>query len=170
MRIDPSQIEGGGDVLERVARLTPQWLAGFFDGDGYVGIIRTRNASSSSKWYLRLKVNFTNKDALTLCLIASKFGVPNPLLKETDKYKSKVYELSLTGPRVVDFLEVIKDHVVIRRKQVELALEFASTMLVGSGNRYTDAQLEKGLHIRNEISALNGAGRKLIEMDVSDVK
>jgi hypothetical protein len=43
-------------------------------------------------------------------------------------------------------------------------------MYVGSGYSLTDAQIQKGIEIRNKISALNGAGRKLVEMEVSDAR
>jgi len=170
MKIDPTQFGNEADVLERVARMTPQWLAGFFDGDGHVSICRMRSSAGARKWYLRLKCTFTNKDALTLCVIASKFGFPAPLLKEAKKYKSGVFEVCLQGKNAVPFLECIKDHVIIRRKQVELALEFSSFMYVGSGYKLTDEQIERAIGLRNQISELNGAGRKLVEMEVSDAR
>jgi LAGLIDADG DNA endonuclease family protein len=168
LKLPPISLGDDNQILEHLARISPQWLAGFFDGDGYVGIMRFRSSASARKWYLRLKCNFTNKDVFTLAVIAKKFGCSQPILKQAKKYKSDVYELDICGERAVSFLETIKDYVIIRREQVELALEFASIMHVGSGNKLSDEQISKGIELRNKISELNGAGRKLLDLEVSD--
>lgn len=154
---------GSEEILETVARITPQWLAGFFDGDGHVGISRYK--STGGKYYLRLKVKFTGKDCTTLSLIGSMYGFESgPYFKNSPKYKSEVYELDMGGKKAAEFLRKIKDYVVIRRKQVELALQFSDELHVGSGHTWTEEQFQRGVYLRNQISELNGAGRKLVQM------
>jgi hypothetical protein len=161
--------EGSEEVLEMVARMTPQWLAGFFDGDGHVSISRFKTAQMG-KPYLRLKCTFTGTNLLTMTFIASKCGFGGPYWKKAAKYKSKVYELDICGKKAEPFLRMILPYVIIRRKQVELALEFASIMHVGSGCRPSEQVLERAIAIRNEISGLNGAGRMLVDMNTSDLQ
>ena len=159
---------GSGEILEKIARMTPQWLAGFFDGDGHVSVCRTV-VNPARNMYLRLKCTFTGTDSGTLSLIASIYGLRGPYLKKSKKYKHNVYELGLTGKHCATLLRKILPYVVIRRKQVELALKFDEVMHIGSGCRLTEEQARQGIEIRWQISELNGAGRKLEATDTSQL-
>jgi hypothetical protein len=166
MRVDPLKFGDESEILEKTARITPQWVAGFFDGDGHVGI--TVQTGPSRK-YLRPKCTFTGKDCLVLAIIASKYGFGGPFLKESKKYKSDVYEIESRGGEIHPFLAMIRPYVVIRRPQVELAIEFCEKFLVGSGYRLSQEQYDQAMIIRNKISEMNGAGKKLVPVRLEDL-
>ena len=106
-------------ILESAARITPQWVAGFFDGEGTVC------ASKAGPMY-NVSVMFTNTDLRVLTLLALKFQpCVGPDLKKTHFGNKPCYRIKWGGRRAIEFLEYIKDHVIVKRVQVEAGLEIA---------------------------------------------
>jgi hypothetical protein len=140
------------ELLEATSRLTPQWLAGFFDGKGCVC---TKNTSGGAG---TLRVNLTQTDAKLLALVAMAFPgeARGPYAKYHPRSTSVCYEINWTGKSARTFLERIKDHVIAKRHQVELALEMLNTVYCGSGNSLTQVQTNRRKEICDEMSRLNG--------------
>src|SRR6267154_4935775 len=107
-------------ILEAAVRITPQWLAGFFDGEGCVSVVLDRY----KRPYLRCFL--TQTDVQILVLINIKYGgnLQDHKSKNTDGYKRRPgHRLFWFGIDARLFLHVIKDHVICKKRQVELALE-----------------------------------------------
>jgi hypothetical protein len=103
-------------LLEYVARLSPQWLAGFFDGEGcvYGGLIRG---------YPYITVTIPQKTAGILAIIALKF--PTRLVYcQTNKN----HVLQYSGRKAIPILEFMKDFAIIKKKEIELGLELANLL------------------------------------------
>ncbi len=147
------------DLLEIAARLTPQWLAGFFDGEGCVCARRVRLHGKPVGWSLR--VNLTQADPILLCAIVQQYKAgygPYAKTRTTRKGKnSTVYEIGWQGKAAKPILELLDGLVIRKRFQVKLGLRFIST-LVGSGNRFSAEVLAEREAIVNELRELNGAG------------
>jgi LAGLIDADG-like domain len=122
------------ELLEAVSRITPQWLAGFFDGEGCVVVSKQEKNSCHT-----FSVCITQSEPKVLALIALRFGFG---VNQTKNLGRRCYTIRITGSKAVPFLTYIKDHVVCKRRQVEAALEFAKTMNVGSTEKLTITQIE----------------------------
>lgn len=143
------------ELLEVAARLTPEWLAGFFDGEGCVSARRLK----PSGWNLR--VNITQADLGLMYAIATRFKAGyGPYTKtritRNGKY-STVYEVGWQGKSAKPILELMEGLAIRKRKQIKLGLRFIST-LVGSGNRFSEDVLAERDAIVTELRKLNGAG------------
>jgi len=106
-------------LLSFVANMTPQWFAGFFDGEGCI----------SSSYYEKtdqyaVHVSLSQKKPGILALISLKF--PTKLTPCRNKKGHVWYELHWSGRAVVPILSYMKDCMIAKKKQAELALEFAS--------------------------------------------
>lgn len=121
------------------------YLAGFFDGEGYVGISNDRPKWAKGNVYLRLRVNITQKDDTVLSMLKDIYkGTIN-------KGKDGIYKWYVDGNSAVIFLKDILPFLIIKKKQVELALEFASLQV---GKSKTIEQKNRQQQIAVEIKEL----------------
>jgi hypothetical protein len=93
--------------LTKVYDITPQWLAGFFDGEGMVGIYNNS-----------LEVKISQKDPTILVLIASKFN------HCSWGNSQKAAELRFYGSSALEILEYITPYAIVKKTQIVLALQF----------------------------------------------
>jgi len=148
-------------LLDFVARLSPQWLAGFFDGEGCVTFID--RVLPDGRKNILVRVSISQKEVGILAIISLKF----PACK-IDSFKQPykgdkpgghtAHQLYWNGSKVIPFLEYIKDHVIVKKRQVELGLELAYTMLPtrgGGNNRLEEEVWEKRKKIVEELRVLN---------------
>jgi hypothetical protein len=147
------------DELEiAVQRLTPQWLAGFFDGEGCV------SASISGLRNPRLIVHLTQSDAELLALIALKFGgngcVYRPIRKGAQHEKKPCYIISFGGKACLPILEFIYPHVILKRKLVGWAIEMAK--LTGERGKCGRAK-----HLPPEVTARRKELMRLVKEENS---
>ncbi len=142
------------ELLEATARLTPQWLAGFFDGEGSVFICQSPGMKNP-----QLRVSITQAEPVLLVLIATKFDIPcGPHHRPDPRSRKPKYEIVYNGKNAVPLLEYVKNHVILKRKQVELALEFAALILgkgFWRGNETPVDVSSKRVRIAKEIQELN---------------
>ncbi len=115
MAYDMNQTE----ILEATARVTPQWLAGFFDGEGYVAAQKGANAASYS-----VRVFLYQKEPKVLALVQFLYG-GNSSYRVRRGRKQGCHELHWYGKAALPLLRVIKDHVICKRRQVEAGIEMA---------------------------------------------
>lgn len=116
------------EFLESLNRVTPQWLAGFFDGEGCVSVVRHRGLPS-------LRVDLIQCDYNILFLIGLRFGRTPTGKTQRNPRARKSHVLSFGGKEAVPFLEYIRTHVVLKRKLVEWGLEMAKLHTGNGGNR-----------------------------------
>jgi hypothetical protein len=102
-----------------------KWMAGFFDGEGYVGIQFARRGNFPNP---RLAVSVTNTDTRALAIFRERFGGSTPYgylpKKNAKPHHLKVYRWHLDGSKALAFLEVIVPYLVVKKEQVELAIQF----------------------------------------------
>lgn len=143
-------------------KLTPEWLAGFFDGEGCVCL-------QMQHGYVRLRINITQADKELLEAIASIYNADYLYVKPRKNNDSLVYEIGWYGKSCANILNVLNGRVVKKQAQVDLALRFLDT-LVGSGNRLTDEQLAERESLRQHMRKLNYVGPKKPNAQVVDSK
>lgn len=97
--------------LNNVYEITPQYLAGFFDGEGCITIEKKLRGFS-------LLIQFSQKDPSILILISTKFTNGN-----WNNNQSCV-NLRYYGTNVKQVLEYIRPYVIVKKSQIEIALRF----------------------------------------------
>jgi LAGLIDADG-like domain len=112
------------ELLEAAARLTPQWVAGFFDGEGCV------TSSKDRQGHATLHVCVAQSEPKILVLLQGLLGGSFSI---NTTRGSRGYKLYWNGRNSLSILEYIKDHVICKRRQVEAGIEFAK--LFGPGGR-----------------------------------
>ena len=101
--------------------ITPQWLAGFFDGEGCVSIYRFRGKP-------KFLVSLAQKDPSVLWLIHEMFPESN---KPTfyGKKEKQVWHVIFNGVKAKRFLETIREYSFCKRSQIEMGLRFIELLL-----------------------------------------
>jgi len=117
-----------GEALEALARATPQWLAGFFDGEG---CICSRN---NTQRLPNITVSIEQAEPKVIAVIAFKF---NFRIIEHEVRGRKYFGVCMGGRSALPFLKVIKDYVICKRRQVEAAIELLSLVQDKSDSRAT---------------------------------
>lgn len=99
--------------------ISPEYAAGFFDGEGHVGLTaagRTRTVA------LRLAIVNTNAEILELFKL--HFGGAVHVRRNGPDHWKLFRSLTLIGYSAADFLHFVRPFVKVKKAQVELALEF----------------------------------------------
>ena len=132
------------------------YIAGLFDGEGHVTIADTKTGIS-------LRAAISNNNILILQWIIDSIGM-GCLYKESQKYlkntniiKLDCYRLHLTGYEAGLFLTMIEPYIRIKKKQVNIGIEFAKTYIrrLNLGKKITQEIKEKRMLYRNEVLELN---------------
>lgn len=97
------------------------YAAGLFDGEGCVDIYNASTSKASKSPSFMLRVNITQKDGLIMNWLQDNFGGNVQLSKRPTTY---IYRWDIRSQAAVRFLTYILPFVKIKKKQVELALEF----------------------------------------------
>lgn len=147
------------DAQELGSRMTPDYLAGFFDGEGSV--------TACGRGFDRvptIQVNLTQTGLhglLLLAMIASRFG-GGPYEKKRPSIKNwePCYRCTWTGSSAKPFLEYIKNSVILKKKLVDSALDFIELLGHRGGPTPTIENVEKRTELASKISNLNDAARR----------
>lgn len=100
--------------------MTNEYIAGFFDGEGSVGLY-----SNDLHKQVMLSVNFSQKIKVPLEMVAETY----PGGKFRQNKKTKVWHLIYYGRTAEPILNAMLPHSIVKRPQVELALQFISLLL-----------------------------------------
>lgn len=129
-------------------KITPEYIAGFFDGEGCVATSVGRNGVG------KIQVILTSTDEHILKLVKSKYG--GGIYKKI-KYKEHHSDaFSWQSSKCRSFLEDIFPFLILKRKQVRLALEFLDTIDNSTGPRRLSEPIKnKRIKIIKIIQKLN---------------
>jgi hypothetical protein len=143
--------------------LSPQYLAGFFDGEGMVSICYVRKriwkSDPTKKTFgFRAVVGIANTHKPILELIKQEFGGDMYLNKRTNPNWQPVWAWKLTGKNAqIKFLQFIEPFVVVKRQPVLLGLQYLST--VGKiGSRTSQDDWDTRIAIHDQLRKLNRPG------------
>jgi hypothetical protein len=106
-------------------RLTPQWLAGFFDGEGCITV------TMSGVTNPRVMVSITQQDYNILYAIWEKFCTTRtgclykPTRKKSRGNEQDCWLLHFTGKSCLPILRTIEPYVILKRKLVIWGIEMA---------------------------------------------
>ena len=129
-----------------------RYLAGLFDGEGYVSLCRHHIHTSS----IALKVGVVNTYRPVLEEIKSLFGgAIYTIRKETERHR-QCYSWVATTTFAETFLKAVLPYLHIKRRQAEIGIEFRAG--VNNNQRRRETTLEEKARregLRAELIALN---------------
>lgn len=135
------------------------WVAGFIDGEGSIGIIKTYGRHGQSPTYLiRLEVSNTNREIITFLRDLFGGGL-QPDKKRNPAWKDS-YKWVVAAKQAKDIIEQITPYLRLKKQQAELALELAK----GLGHFYAHHQqlpqceLERREQLYQRMRVLNRRG------------
>lgn len=135
------------------------YLAGLLDGEGNVGLSRSRSRNART-WKYSPCVGVTNTyvDVLSFCKRVTGLGHLSP--KKVEKLNWKVsYEWSIRSYEQQDFLTAVLPFLIIKRRQAELMLEFLTSCMwpIGRGSPPEEIIVMRQV-IFEEMAELNKRG------------
>jgi len=150
--------------------LTAEYVAGFFDGEGTVGITKS---GYDKHVYLRVSVSNTNLGILHT--LKAQFGGFLSLTgKKKPNWKASG-EWIIGGKAAAEFLRFIEPFVILKKSQVVLGLEFWSFQkkplrercnVISGPNTHTRVQrkpetIAKEIEFKSQMSVLNKKGSEV---------
>lgn len=107
--------------------ISPQYVAGFFDGEGCVGLYRN---SGGTKTY-RPRARFTNTNRKVLVEIQNKYGGCLYSAK-SDKGENFIHRLDISRKDALHKLfEEIREYLVIKDTQVDVLMDYLGGKIDG---------------------------------------
>ncbi len=109
-------------ILELLPRITPQWLAGFFDGEGHVSIMKDSKSGN-----LSIQLGITQNDEYLLALIMLKYRAGNIYSHYNGNKNGRMIDCfvyRINGKEIKQLLEDILPYSVVKRERIEVALRF----------------------------------------------
>lgn len=110
--------------------ISNEYIAGFVDGEAYIGLIKKKSNKCKLGYYYKpnVKVTQRTKNAYVLKLMMEKYGgylttkLHSPVSNQCD---IDVWEIS-SRPSVSKLLNDIKDYSVVKKDVINLLIEFMS--------------------------------------------
>lgn len=145
-----------------MSKSTAAYIAGFVDGEGYIGIIsdeRRTNHRRTTSYTCVLKIANTNKEIIDWFHRSYGGTIHDREMKENQKH---AYCWTLAGPKLVPFLEKIHPYLKIKKQQAEIVKRLRKTVTPSSyehikrkskngGNFISKTTKPEILKLRNEL-------------------
>lgn len=147
--------------------LTPDYIAGFLDGEGCIQIVKQRKSDRLS-WSYRLSVEVTHTYEPIVQALHKRYGGVFGQYKPNALRRKRAYYWHATGTRAKVVLEEVAPLLLEKQPQAHLALEFlaAQTPNTKIGSRVTDeenALRERYYLALREAKLQPAAGYSLVE-------
>ncbi len=147
-----------------MSKLTAAYIAGYIDGEGYLGIMERHK---DSKYHCRsdylpvIKIASVDKDIIEW--FKSSFGGWIHQRKFKDNSKD-AYSWTLAGKKIKPFLDKIYPYLKIKKEQADLLKERIKMydrikIENGAKNIYRDSDFEKLKDLYSQIRKLNKRGK-----------
>lgn len=138
------------------------YVAGFFDGEGSLGITRTIAHGKYVGYHGVIQISQTNFEVLEF--IKEEWGGTLDITKRKNEksYWKKCWRLRMGGKKIYKFLKDILPYLIVKRPQAELYLKFQPFNRVGGlpdKPRYTQEEIKLRERIYHDMSALNHRGK-----------
>lgn len=139
------------------------YFAGLFDGEGYVTCQKYKRGS-----WIVVGLGMTDREPIDL--LAITFGGHVKTEHKRSGWKT-LYRWVVTGPNARAFLQMIQPLCVVKKRRIELALEYCS-LLRPHGSRLAQTQevIARRDAILAELQLLNKRGTKHQFMDTGEAK
>src|SRR4030042_6476953 len=98
------------------------YLAGFFDGEGCIAIVKDKNHLGNVQYSLRVIVSNTNDYVLHLYKLSFGGRIHKREYKQPEW--RDCYAWALNSTRAYDFLKCVYPYLILKKAQADLAFEF----------------------------------------------
>lgn len=137
----------------RMAELmTPEYVAGLFDGEGYVTI--DVSTHRSGRKYHRVIVSIANTDRRPLDKLLSQYG--GFLTNQPSKGK-RAWRWSTSNKTAIEFLKNIYPHLIIKKEQASVAILYGTRHGGYKGRSLSVSEIEDREMLRHAILRLRQA-------------
>lgn len=138
-------------------------IAAFIDGEGYVGIGKTRDNRYPSPRYI-LIVSVSNTDTRLMDYLLQFSGAISHSNKPSkEDNRKQCYQWKNEQKEAVFVLKLVLEYLLLKRKQAELGIEFYETCFDGyehMGGILSPAILNQRESYYNRLKELNKRGRE----------
>lgn len=148
------------------------YYAGFTDGEGCIGISGTVNKFGAFQTNLTVQITQCDPEVLSGIQSLLGGGMTTIKLNENNKKQSNCSRITLAGKRAAAFLDLIKDHVIVKRNQVLNGLSYwnfrslprektMEKVKVGNGGwnwKRSESTIKKEKNFYNLMKVLNKRG------------
>lgn len=124
--------------------ISPEYLAGFFDADGCVGIYN-RKSKANNSYQVNIAIANSGWHGRIICnLLKEKFGgsITETIAKKSTHRKAFWFKINVFQ-KVKEFLLYIKDHLIIKKDQALLCLEFIDKVHSRYRQHRTDEEIKE---------------------------
>ncbi|SRR5579885_397140 len=139
---------------------TLSYIAGIFDGEGYVGIIRHQSENDFWPCFMpRFVVAMTDKESIDWLKQETGIGAVSRVEAKGNRKDSYHWRLRICEMR--EFVPLLVPYLKLKRRRAELLLEFLKTCKGRRGGwvRLSESEYELRESIYEELSKLNHRGR-----------
>lgn len=140
------------------------YLAGIIDGEGYIGINKSKNYQGKPLFKLRVVVCNTNTDLIKW--LVDNFG-GYITKKKTYSYKHKVsYNWKVNCDKAGDVLSLVLPYLIIKKRQAELAIlyrELQINQIKTCPGKSSSIPLSMRIEICDMFKHLNSHGPESVE-------
>ncbi len=107
--------------------LKDEWVAGFFDGEGSIGIYR--NGASTYHLRTQLTQNVTPASEAILTELRERYGGNVARMRSIIYRRGSAFNWQINGNLASNFLSIILPHLRLKREQAEIAIAWQSQHL-----------------------------------------
>lgn len=144
----------------KYSMLDKQYIAGFFDGEGYIGLIP--HYTHKNCYTCAIKIAQTEKGFIILEELKKQFGGYIYGRKHEGNQSDSFYWELKSKNYVKNFIEYILPYLKIKNKQAELILEYTNLPRIHKlYNNYDQVKMDRKHQIASEIKKLNHRGKLL---------
>lgn len=111
--------------MDTITKTELAYAAGFFDGEGSIGIAFTKN--TNGKRYHRLMISIVQTDPRPLLWIKARFGGYMGTGKMHNLGRKLAYTWQSNSQVAEDFLRTIRPYLIVKAEQADIALAFRET-------------------------------------------
>jgi LAGLIDADG endonuclease len=146
-----------------IDRITPQWLAGFFDGEGCINAFIIKSKSTGNLIW-QVAVTLSQSDQILMKTIGSKLGVKTYVqLPRSNHFGGTNFYLRWTGKdSALQFLKMIQPFAIVKLPQIDAAVRFFELKKgCGKYREYTSEILSAKEMYAKQIDFINKENRKI---------
>lgn len=147
--------------------VSPQYLAGFVDGEGHLGIERIANTSFRSHYHSTehvVRVHVANTNLEVLQAIQRDYGGSLVAMKAPNRPRNRqAWKLIWNSRKAEKLLRIVGPHLIVKRPQYLLILEFLATRqknkrVGGSNGRLDPSEIAVRDGFHGRLKQLNHRG------------
>ena len=141
--------------INQMVNMDIKYLAGFIDGEGWIGIARTKDIMAGGVPRYFPECRITNTALEILEEIRDMYGVGTHLRKvKKNKGSKEMYQLKFYGSALRKLLDDLKPHIIIKAEQLKKVTEIMNTMTFGR-RKLSQEILEKREKLYHDCRYLN---------------